>query len=471
MDQYVKIEGSVYYPGKYDLKSNSTLKSLLDNAKPSFEAKTDVLFVERFRSDETVEVLTLPFPGSKTGIKDFYLQPRDVVKIMTQAAYRDVDTISVDQALKLAGGTKTSAYPVGYIFRHNLFNPEEIQYIRIDLNEAMEIELQAGDQLNIYDNATFTNVGEVRVFGAVKTPRIFTYDPSLTMRVVLTNAGGFTIGAALNRIEIFRTVLSPTEPSKLEQITLQVDTAYQVTSPEGFTLQPYDQIVVRLTPEFSLARTVEINGQVKYPGTYALTSKQMQLSEVINLAGGLLDSADPLGSKLFRTFKGRGNISLDVAKAIEHAGQVQFDPILFEGDVININRRENTVTIMGTGTRMVQYSIDSTSYTVKNVLYQGPRSAAWYIRNFAGGFDKRANRKSVTVTLANDQMISTKSNLIIFRHYPLVKPGSVISMQMEPQKAESALGKKTDWEGIFGKTTQGLMSILTMYLLITQISK
>ncbi|HEX7584384.1 MAG TPA: polysaccharide biosynthesis/export family protein, partial [Prolixibacteraceae bacterium] len=36
MDQFVEASGSVYYPGKYDLSSNPTLKSLLASAKPTY---------------------------------------------------------------------------------------------------------------------------------------------------------------------------------------------------------------------------------------------------------------------------------------------------------------------------------------------------------------------------------------------------------------------------------------------------
>src|SRR5690606_32518172 len=49
MDQYVDIEGSVYYPGRFDLSANPTLRSLLENAKPTYQAKTDVLFIERMK--------------------------------------------------------------------------------------------------------------------------------------------------------------------------------------------------------------------------------------------------------------------------------------------------------------------------------------------------------------------------------------------------------------------------------------
>lgn len=489
MDNYVDVEGSVYYPGRYNLTTNPNLRKLLDNAKPNYQAKTDVLFIERMKPDSTEEVLTVPFPSQTAG-NEYNLQPRDRIRVMNQASYRDIDTISVNgfvrkpfsktfglsdhlsvkQAIELAGGLKTSVYPVVYIFRRNLFNPAEMKYIRIELGQSDQIELKPGDQLNIYDNKSFTNVGEVKVFGAVKNPRSFTYDPTLTVRDVLTNAEGMTIGAAFNRVEIFRTVLSPTERTRLSLITIEVDSTYQVVSPKNFTLQPYDQIVVRLTPDFTLGRTIEINGQVEYPGTYVLESKQTQLSEVIKRAGGLLDAADPHGSQLFRTYHKRGNITINIGKAMS-TGNLKDNPILFEGDVININRLENTVTIGENGTRMAQYSSSSDSTAFKNVVFQGRKSAAWYIRNYAGGFQQRANRNSVTVTLPNNQMIGTQHSLWIFRNYPHAQSGSIITMQMKPPKEKPALEKRTDWDNILGRTTQSLTAVLTLYLLINQLAK
>lgn len=488
MDQYVEVEGSVYYPGKYDLSSNPTLSSMLINAKPTYEAKTDVLFIERIRPDSTIEVLTVPFPG--TSGNDFTLQARDRIRIMDQATYRDVATIAVNgqvrvpfekslalndrltvkQAIEMAGGLKNSVYPVAYIFRKNLLNPVEIKYIRIELNQADNIELQPGDQLNIYDNTTYTNVGEVKVFGAVKKPTGFTYDQSLSLRDVLTNAGGFQVGAAFNRIQIFRTTLSPTEKARLELINVQVDSTYQVVSPQSFTLQPYDQVVVRLTPEFTLGRTVQITGQVKYQGTYLLDSKQVQLSEIIKMAGGLLETADPLGSSLFRSYRNRGNISMDLSKALLHAGNENSDPILFEGDVIDINRLENTVTIRENGTRMAQYSINPGNNEIKNVIFQGSKSARWYINKFAGGFQQRVDRNSVTVTLPNNEMRSTKHFLFIFRNYPNAKSGSMITMQMKPPVIEkTGENKKTDWDAIWSKTLAATTTTLSMFFLLKQL--
>lgn len=490
IEQYVEISGSLFYPGRYDLTGNPTLEILLKNAKPTPQAKMDLIFVERIRPDLTVEQLSVNWVKLQNSNQEFKLNPRDRVSVTELANYRDIapisvnghvrtpfeknfaitDRLTVKQAIEMAGGLKTSVYPVAYIFRRNLFNPVEIRYIRIELNQSDKIELQAGDQLNIYDNSTYTTVGEVRVFGAVKNPNGLTYDSSLTIRDILTHSGGFTVGAALNRVEIFRTILSPTERPKLELITLSVDSGYQIVSPKNFTLQPYDQVVVRLIPEFSMGRTVEITGQVEYPGTYVLESKQVNLSDIIKMAGGLLDDADPYGGRLFRTYRNRGNISMNLRKAMSHAGNLHYDPILFEGDVININRRENTVTIRENGTRMTQYSINPDS-SDKNVIYQGSRSAGWYIRNFAGGFQQRVDRNSVTLTLPNDQMRSTKHFLFMFRNYPNAKPGSIISMQMKPPKEKPVEGKKTDWESIWTKTLSTTTIALTLILMLQQVVK
>jgi len=490
MDSYVDVEGSVYYPGLFDLKSNPMLSMLLANAKPNYQAKTDFLFVERTRPDQTIDIITVPFPGYK-GAPDFILQGRDTVRVMDQTIYRDVDTIivvgqvrkpfskslalndrmTVSQAIELAGGLKESVYPVAYIFRRNLLVPTEMKYIRIDLETAGSMELQPGDKLNIYDNTTYRNIGEIRISGAVNTPSSYTFDPSMSLRDLITNAGGFTVGAAFNRVEVFRTVLSPIEKFKLQLITLHVDSAYQLLQPGTFTLQPYDQVVVRMIPDFTLGRTVELNGQVKYPGVYLLESRESTLQDIVKKAGGLLYNADPYGTSFFRTYKNRGNITVQLSKAMRHPKDLSQNPILFEGDVININRLENTVSILETGTRMSQYSIDTTTNKIRNIVFQGRRSAAWYIRNFAGGFQKNADRNSITVTYSNNQMQSTKRHLVFFNAYPTVEPGSFITLKMDPDKIEAELKpkEKIDWEATLSKGLSTLMSTLSIILLLQRL--
>ncbi len=484
LTQYVKITGSIYYPGQYALNKNSTLSKLLANAKPTTDAKTDLIFVDRTRPDETVKVLTIPWKQLQRSGKDFTLMPRDVIKVPSLVTYRDTRYISVDgyvrapftkllasndhlsikQAIELAGGLKPSAFPVAYVFRKDLINPAKMQYIRVDLKNADNFMLQPGDRLNVYDNSSFTNVGEVQILGAVKKPLKFTFDPSLTVQGLITAAGGFNVGAAYNRIEVFRTKISHTEETRLNEITVEVDSNYKVISPANFNLQPYDLVVVRFIPGFTLGRTVEISGEINYPGAYALTSRQIHVSDLIKMAGGLRNDADARGSRLFRTYKNRGFITMDIAKAIENKGKTKFDPFLFSGDVINIDRRENIVSIRETATHLSNYP-GVLNNGIMNLVFQGKKSARWYINNYAGGFKKRADKKSVVVILKNGQMKLTRRFMGIYS-YPKAETGSMISLQMKPPKEKRVKPKeKTDWSKIWSTTLAAITTALTIFVL------
>ena len=471
-----------YYPGNYDLAKNSSLKTLIEKAKPTYTARTEYVYVERTRPDETVEVLTVPFPGVN-GNPDFQLQERDAVRVLNLASFRDVETISVAgqvrapftrtfgmndrmtvaQAIEYADGLKPSVFPVAYIFRRDLTNADKMEYIRVNLDTDGDTLLQPGDRLNVYDNATYTNIGEVRVSGAVKNPFGTAYDASISLHDLLSMAGGFTVGAAFDNVQIFRLNISEKEEVKLDCIKVEVDQNY--IPKQDVQLQPYDHVVVRMTPNFTMGRSVEVNGRVKYPGTYVLTDNKTQLWEIIEMAGGLLDDADPY-ARLFRTYNNRGNIGLDLRKVKSHKGSLKSDPILMEGDVINIVRQENTVTIRETGTRMAQYAPADLSSTQKLIVYQGPHSARWYVRNYAGGFQKLADRRSVTVTMPNGQMVGTTSFLGI-RNTPKVEPGGVITLRMNTEKQEKLEKpkEKIDWGSELRSTLSAMTSVVSIILL------
>ena len=497
LDQYVSIEGDVYYGGRYDLDKNTSLKTLLERAKPTYTARTEYVYVERTRPDETVEVLTVPFPGVG-GNPDFTLQARDVIRVLNLAAFRDVESISVSgevrkpftrnfslndrmtvsQAIEYADGLKQNVFPVAYIFRRDLTNREKMQYIRVNLDTDGDIELQPGDRLNIYDNTTYTNIGEVRVSGAVKNPFSTAYDPSLSVHDLISMAGGFVIGAAYDRVEIFRLNIDEKKEVEFDQITLAVDQNYNLVGESAnFQLQPFDHIVVRMTPNWSKGRTVEINGRVKYPGTYVLEDGETQLWEIVERAGGLLDDAEPY-SILMRT-QGRfvGPIGINLDKIKKRKGNMKYNPVLMDGDVITIPRRENTIRIRETGTRMAQYVPDEFASSQKTVVFQGSKSAAWYIEHFAGGFDKDADKWTVTVTYPNYQTESVSRCFFFFRNYPDVEPGCVVTVRMDTEKIRDRERKlaepkeKFDWVAEMGKILSAMTSLASIIIMANSISR
>lgn len=485
LEYYVDIVGEVYYPGRFDLQSNPTLSELLKNAQPSYNAKTDLVFIERTRPNQTIEFLNLPYGENL----DYKLQPRDKVQILDLKTYRDQmefsvngsvrkpfartlsfeDKLTVAKALEIAGGLTPTANKNAYIFRKNWSNPEQTTYIPVDIISDSLVQLRAGDRLNIYDETTFTDFGNVRISGAVRKTQNLGYDPSISLHDLIVNAGGLTTGAAYNKVEVFRVNLSTTQEVQFETIVLEVDSDYQLVSPDSFQLQPYDHVVVRMTPEFNFGKTIELNGQVKYPGVYVIDNNKTTLAEVIEIAGGLLDDADKYGSTLFRTYRNRGNISFELGAYSSNRKNINKNPILFDGDVININRIENTVTIFSEATRISQYQ-DGQSKAFQNIIYQGNKSAKWYIKNFSGGFLKNADKKSMVVTLPNNQNIGTK-RVLGFNKYPKVLPGSTIRLKMDDEKQRKLLEpkEKVDLETTLSKSLTTLTSILSVILLVERL--
>ena len=105
------------------------------------------------------------------------------------------------------------------------------------------------------------------------------------------------------------------------------------------------------------------------------------------------------------------------------------------------------------------------------MIYQGRRSAKWYIRKNAGGFTKDADRNSVTVTKPNGQSEGVR-HFLWWRIYPKVEPGSVISCQIDYNKREklNAPKEKVDWERIAASSLSALTSVVSMIVLIERLN-
>ena len=147
------------------------------------------------------------------------------------------------------------------------------------------------------------------------------------------------------------------------------------------------------------------------------------------------------------------------------------DIILMDGDVINIVRQENIVSIREIGTRMAQYVPDEFSSASKTVVYDGGHNAAWYIRNYAGGFQKVANKNSVTVTYPNNQTDGTKRNFFGIRRYPKVQPGGVITVSIDREKREKldTPKEKINWSNTFNQSITTLTSVISLIVLVDRL--
>src|SRR2546428_4909582 len=101
-------------------------------------------------------------------------------------------------------------------------------------------------------------------------------------------------------------------------------------------------------PQFDLQRAVVVSGQVRYPGTYSLRSKDERLADVIERAGGLTPQAYPDGIRFVRSANGVGRVHVELPRALRDTGSAH-NVIIQPDDSIFIPEYQPTVKVLGAG--------------------------------------------------------------------------------------------------------------------------
>lgn len=485
LERYTEVSGAVFYPGRYELQKDQRLSGLLMKVQLMPEAKNDFFFVERVLRDSTVRIIKVL--AEETG--NFVLEPRDKVQVYNKMLYANQELVEVDgavrlplkrflalgdkipvnDAIQLSGGLIPTALDKAQVVRRDLMNPEKVEYFPVDLTNPGNMQLQAGDKLIVFDKRTYVLGSTVTLGGAVNDTMTTAYNPTLTIKDLLRMGGGFKQSAALNRVDVFRLGYDE-RGTGYTRFQIEVDAEYNVVAPNtSFTLMPFDKIEVRDLPMYKLDRTIQLMGEVKYPGLYALASKEVHLSDIIKQAGGFNPIADKVHANLFRVEGKKGMIGVDLERAMKKQGSRKYDPVLLPGDVVTIPAYQNTVGIRIKGTRQADLvktgvRMDQKSLTeVVNFIYTSPRSARWYIREYAGGFSRKADRGTVAVSYPDGSAQGTR-RFLFFRNYPTIRPGAVISLTEREEKVKGEGDKKVNWDNVFSKI---LAVGTTMAVLIT----
>ena len=499
-DNFATISGAIDLPGAYSLKETPRLSDLLTKGQLKREARLDLAFLTRENLDGTNKVIQLNITeilANKYQAADLYLERRDSLAIYFKERFVDASTISVkgavrdtleytfasdstitvSQAILLAGGLSQDAYTYGYITRKNPNNSKEVEYVPINVqevlsnpNSASNFLMKANDELRILSNATFQDEASVSISGAVRQPGSFQYDETLTLKDVLRMSGGFKLSAALNRIDLYRLEMQSNQPTKTIVTTLEVDSLFQTVNgiPMGVGLQPFDEIVVRSIPEFEPHQFVEIEGEVTYPGKYALLDDNETITSLLKRAGGLTPEAFASGANLFQK-----NELLMVTRLDEvlKNPSSKYNYILQDGDRLVIPKDQRGITIKTNNTRASElYPNKNVASGLIQVAYEKGKRADWYIKEYAVGFGDNAARKKVFVELANGELKRTK-NFILFKQYPTVEKGATIAVGPKPPKRQKRKEdrKAVNWEKIIATTFQAISLGVTTILLVQRL--
>ena len=450
------------------------------------------------RENIRIDILTaFENPASAENVA---LEPFDILKIYSKENYTDDATISIKGAVRLpskfqyaekttikdlitmAGGLRFDATSFGYVQRLALDNHKQKTLIRVDLEKAFSdptsaenIVLEPFDKLTIYSTESFTDEASISIAGAVRSPGEFQYANNFSLKDVLTMAGGLKMEASQSRIEVFRIVFRDDQPTETIVATLEVDENLDVISQGGnFELSPFDLVVVRKVPEFELQNVITIEGEIKYPGPYPLLNNNERLLNIIERAGGTTNEAFLEGATLYRTQDNIGYIVVELDDVIRDK-KSRSNFILKAGDLIEIPKQKDLVTITGATKANEIYPEKVAQGGRINVAFRKRKNAKWYVDHYAAGVGGDGQRKRITVEHPNGEIERTK-RFLFFKSYPSVRKGSIVSVGSKPPKPPKTENsnepeEKVNWGKSLADGLAQATAVLSLILLVQQINK
>ena len=501
-ENFVEIIGEVYKPGVYQRSRNMRVSELITKAGITPQSSTEIAFLTRTKTDGKVEYRKLNLErilNDVSYIDNLVLNDNDVLEIWEQSRFTDEVDIAIDGAVRfpgkfsydesksirvkdailLAGGLRRDASNYAIIHRNDPLNPKIKKYKTIDdldkvfTNESAENNfiLSPFDSIVIKSKNTFLEESFVRIEGAVNTPGEFQYGADMTIKDLLTLAGGFKMAASTNNIEISRVIIQNNQPTRTTVANLEMDREFNVLSNAlgEYRLEPYDNIAVRYIKEFQLQKRVFMEGEVEFPGPYAISMENEKILSIIKRAGGLTDEAFPAGATLVRGDQDYGSVVIKLEEIIKNPNS-EFNFFVKNGDKIFVPKIKEFVTIKG-ATRAREV-VGENSINVGNVIhvpFHKGKDAMFYINEYAGGLHENADKQRIFVEHANGEIKRPRQGFLIKR-FPKVYQGSVISVgfkSLEKNKEEQK--EEVDWTKVLGDSVAQAMSILTLILLITRL--
>jgi protein involved in polysaccharide export with SLBB domain len=177
-------------------------------------------------------------------------------------------------------------------------------------------------------------------------------------------------------------------------------------------LLPYDAVLIKWQPDWQLQQTVNILGEVRYPGAYSLAAKTEKLSDLIKRAGGLTSAAYPGGVVFVRTRNRIGRVGIDLANVMSNPSSVD-NLQLMDGDSITIPKFTPVVLIRGAVNSPV------------GVAYTAGARLGYYVRS-GGGPTAQGDKHRAYVMQPNGKVETSRRRMLFWRSDPIPHPGSTV---------------------------------------------
>ena len=490
-ENYVEILGDVRRPGTYEIKNLKTVRDLVNIA----EGPTPTTYFNRVELTRTLKnekpvLITLDLEKilSNDSKHNIVLLPKDNLQIFSiydinpkknftisgyaknPGTYPFADSLTFKQILKTYVGIEDSVrFAQMYLKRVDIFrlNPDLTtkRIINLNLDEIIkgkikDFPIQPEDEIKFYSLSDLYLFAEkVSILGNVKNPNTFELKKNMSLTDLILQAGGFTENASTLEAEIVRVFknggdkdsLVKIKFSKLPNLLDSKTTLSEIEKSEAsnFVLNSYDIVFIRPNPYFELAKLVTINGEVNFPGEYALSTHGETITDLITRAGEIKKSGYTRGGNITRNGV---KLRFNLEDAIDDTHEEE-DIILLAGDMITIPMHTNTIIITGEINNPGVYAF------VKD------ENRNFYI-NRAGGLADSADYALITYP---EGFIMKSSLNWLFGSNPEIPDGSSIHITKEiPEPKKDKKEEDKEFQNFMREQMTYLTTILTLVILLKQ---
>ena len=381
----VQVMGEVVTPGTYTLSALSTAFNALYAAGGIGELGTlrDIKVVRSGRQIASIDIYDFILNGNLAG--NVRLQDNDVIvvgayktlvcvrgKVKRPMFYEMRPNESVATVIDYAGGFAGDAYRRNV--RLTRSGGSEYSIYNIDEFDLSSFTVQDGDSVYV-DSVLqrYSNMAELT--GAVMFPGKYQIDGSVyTLKTLIEAANGLREDAFADRVVVKR----QKEDLTMEVITVNLRNILDGVDPD-VPLKKNDRIIVQSKLDMAGEQTLEIVGEVNFPGKY-LFADNTSIEDLILQAGGLTEAASLAKVDVFRRVNNKNALAatdtiaqtftFDINEQLQ-PGQNEFTLMPFDKVVVRKSpdySEQQNITIKGCVNFTGTYSMRSNNYRLTDLI-------------------------------------------------------------------------------------------------------
>lgn len=385
------------------------------------------------------------------------------------------------------------------LIRRELPPDRRVAVLSADLGEALkspgsaaDIKLYPRDRIVVFDlqsgrdrvirpimdelrlQSTLKTPSEVvRVNGRVKVPGEYPLEPGMRISDLIRAGGSLQDAAYGAEAELIRYDTAGGQARNTVFINVDLTAVMRGDPKADLRLEPFDLLSIKELPQWADQQSVQLDGEVRFPGSYAIKRGET-LRSVIERAGGLTDTAfidgsaftreelrrreqeqiDNLATKLQRDLailalqsvaasqgnggsaaitvgqslisqlrgtKAVGRLVIDLPRAMKAKAGSEYDIVLRGGDRLFVPKTEQEVSVIGEVP-------NATSH-----LYRSGATRDDYIA-LSGGATRRADKGRIYIVHANGSIIAHEGGRWFARVDETIKPGDTIVVPLDTER-------------------------------------